>query len=617
MATSTKKALIAHLRAEYERMTGHAPATTQVRAWEETWRVFSRAKHTLPAHIKQWGMVWEFELPREGGRRPDVLLVTDTHVVVLEIKTGTAGHPTAALDQVRAYVRDLAHYHEASHEMEVLGVLLPTAKLTDPVEIDGVHVMGPQSLIPWLQTIPGKAPDLARWLDAPYMPLPSLIEGARHAFAHEPLPRIKRAQHTRGVDQCYEALLEVTGRAHADRTRHLVLITGAPGAGKTLVGLQYVHHVPGNGLLSAPDAIYLTGNDPLVSVLQRALGRKSMVRPIRTFYKEHIERQRPLGAERRLVFDEAQRAWDSARMEDRYGAQGSAAQVLVRLGSEVEGPLVLVALVGQGQEIHLGEEEGLGLWGQAVREVEAQWVVHLAPAIEAEVDAPCVVADPRFNLDTSMRGHLSAEVASWADAVVQADLSRAQDLAQSLHEQGFTLRMSRDLDAIKTYCRARYAGQQTKRFGLVASSRARVLPDFGVPNSYMATSRLNVGAWYVDSPESLKSCCQLDRCVTEFACQGLELDLPVVCWGEDFRWEGDEWWASKRGKAKDPQRLRRNAYRVLLTRGRDGVVLFVPALAKLDETAAALARAGARPLEELMGPDDERVQIVSSGASPL
>jgi DUF2075 family protein len=127
----------------------------------------------------------------------------------------------------------------------------------------------------------------------------------------------------------------------------------------------------------------------------------------------------------------------------------------------------------------------------------------------------------------------------------------------------------------------------------MASSRARNLAAYGIPNDYQATARLNVGAWYVDPPDSPRSCCALERAVTEFGCQGLELDFPVVGWGDDLRWNQPDWISSTRQRnVKNPLRLRLNSYRVLLTRGRDGFVVFVPPEAKMDSTYAALAAAG-------------------------
>jgi DUF2075 family protein len=155
----------------------------------------------------------------------------------------------------------------------------------------------------------------------------------------------------------------------------------------------------------------------------------------------------------------------------------------------------------------------------------------------------------------------------------------------------------RDIEDAKGYVRQRYAGEIDKRYGLLASSKANNLPRYGVQNGYEFTRNLRVGPWYNDDPDSPKSCCQLKEVVTEFSSQGLELDLPIVCWGDDFWWDGG--WQIKpprRSEAKDPKQLRTNSYRVLLSRGRDGVLVFLPPEEKLDATYEMLSAAGMQSL---------------------
>jgi DUF2075 family protein len=148
------------------------------------------------------------------------------------------------------------------------------------------------------------------------------------------------------------------------------------------------------------------------------------------------------------------------------------------------------------------------------------------------------------------------------------------------------------------YARERYGVEQDKRYGFLGSSKARLNP-FGIPTDFYSTQRMRVGPWYYDDPESLGSCCQLNSAATEFQCQGLELDLPIVGWGADLCWDGQAWQSppQRRSHARDPHKLRLNSYRVLLTRGRDGSVLFVPdGGAAFDANYEALERAGAKSL---------------------
>jgi DUF2075 family protein len=165
----------------------------------------------------------------------------------------------------------------------------------------------------------------------------------------------------------------------------------------------------------------------------------------------------------------------------------------------------------------------------------------------------------------------------------------------------FPVYLTRDLDEAKAHVRARLAEELAKRTGLLASSHAKCLPKFGIDNSYLATSRMNVAKWYnapVDDPRSSNA---LTQPVTEFGCQGLELDLPIVCWGEDYRYDGRAWELTpvrRRYRQDDPAQLLMNTYRVLLTRGRDGMVLFVPPEPRFEQTVIALLAAGVRYIPE-------------------
>ncbi len=149
------------------------------------------------------------------------------------------------------------------------------------------------------------------------------------------------------------------------------------------------------------------------------------------------------------------------------------------------------------------------------------------------------------------------------------------------------------MDDCKSYLRERYLDDEDKRYGILASSKAKNLSNYGVLNDFNSTQRVRKGPWYNDSPSSKKSCCQLKDTVTEFGCQGLELDMPLIAWGDDLLWSGKEWQSNiKRSQARDPHNLRINSYRVLLTRGRDGLVVFVPDEPEMDSTYDVLLSSG-------------------------
>lgn len=556
--------------------------------------------HALPEAAPAWGVVFEYELPMEGGRRPDVVVLAGRTLVVVECKS-VAVPSQADIDQVWAYARDLSEYHEASHDLTVVPVLVMGGAAPGfAAAVDGVAVTAPEQLGHYLFDAyePG-AIDLDGWLHAPYHPLPSLVAAARRIFEHEPLPHVKRAL-AAGVPETVELLGSIVDGDAAEGTRSLAFVTGVPGAGKTLVGLRLVYERSA----AAGRATFLSGNGPLVAVLQDALRSRVFVRDLHAFIRTHgINQRASKPGEHVVVFDEAQRAWDGEYMHTKRGVAASEPDLLVQIGERIEGWSTLVGLVGGGQEIHSGEEAGMAQWKVAASPPNAaeRWHVHCPPALADTFTGLPVTTHDRLDLVVSLRSRRAEELHRWVHLLLEGSISLAARQAQRMASDTFPMYVTRSLDDAKGYARDRFAGEPDRRYGLVASSHAKILPKHGVDNSFIATSRMNIAAWFNATPDDPKSCCALDRPVTEFGCQGLELDLPIVCWGEDVRWDGSMWQLTpvrRRYRQDDPQQLLRNTYRVLLTRGRDGFVVFLPPVAHLDATEHALLAAGVRPLPE-------------------
>ncbi|MBF2075424.1 MAG: DUF2075 domain-containing protein [Synechococcales cyanobacterium C42_A2020_086] len=605
---------LATVQQNYQQLYRQRATSTQQHAWQDSGQILQQQLAHLVAtrpESANWTLIFEYELPREGGRRPDLVLLTATQILVFEFKQKVSPS-TADLDQVAAYARDLAAYHPGCWHRSVTPILVPTRR-SQPGEMrSAVQVLSPQEVAPYLNQVTDHAPpplDPHTWVTADYAPLPTLVQAARRLFQQEPLPALKRAS-SAGIPELLDYLNALVLQAQKRQERHLVLITGVPGAGKTLVGLQWVYQNP----LSTQDnqnerqAVFLSGNGPLIAVLQYALKSRVFVQAVRNFYLQHEVRRQSAPAEHLIVFDEAQRAWDAERMAEKYGIGSAAGGAVLRIAERVPNWCVVLGLIGEGQEIHVGEEEGIEQWNHGLAAAQEPWQVHCPPE-----QANCFTAIPpqqrhahdRFNLTTSLRTHLAKHVQTWVAALLQGQLEQAAQLMPLLLAEGFDAYLTRDLELAKTYCRERYQGQPSKRYGLLASSRARNLAAYGIPNDYYATSRLNMGAWYIDPPDSPQSCCALDRAVTEFGCQGLELDFPLLGWGNDLLWHPDSsanlqpgrWLSSVRQRqVRDPLRLRINSYRVLLTRGRDGFIVFLPPETQMDLTAAALQTAGLRQL---------------------
>jgi hypothetical protein len=422
---------------------------------------------------------------------------------------------------------------------------------------------------------------------------------------------IKRAR--AATDPALQYISDISREAARTRSRHLVLLSGVPGSGKTLVGLQLVHAhwvddlaVPrANGKPSTP-AVYLSGNGPLVQVLQDAL--KDGGGGGKTNYVEYHSRSgRPVPPEHLIVFDEAQRAHDADRVAHVHGGQvdKSEADLLIEFCERIPEWCVLVALIGNGQAIHVGEEGGVPLWRDAIHRSQKaeEWTVHAAPAF-SEVFHTMPGAshwNPVLSLDTEIRFHLTPKVHQFVAGLLDGQsASGLSTLADELHEGGHRFLLTRSLDLARDYLRERYADAKFARYGLVASSKDKWLPSFGVDNTFQTTKQLRVGPWYNADPSDSQSCCQLDTVATEFSSQGLELDCALLAWGSDLLWAGDDWSIEYSGKnrppLKDPLTVRKNVYRVLMTRGRDGTVVFVPDDRRMDKTFDRLRSTGIREL---------------------
>ena len=601
---------------------GDAASQSNRTAWLNSHRVMQDQLARLTSErpdVGDWGIAFEYELPRERGRRPDVVILAGKCILVLEFKDFKDTLP-AHMDQVAAYARDLASYQSASHDHEVIPILVNTLSDSAPIKSGSIWITGATGLAdciersgasgrPWMS--------IADWVQSPYAPLPSLVRAARMIFRHEPLPRIRQAQST-GVNDCVEAVAAIVEEARSQSERHVVFVTGVPGAGKTLTGLQLVYTLTLANEGDHPSGVFLSGNGPLVAVLQYALKgpgiRRGMLDPSRVFVRDvlafvrdHIGPESPLPPEHVWVYDEAQRAWDAEMVGEKHRHQMSEPEMFLRLGERMPEWAVMVGLIGSGQEIFRGEEQGMEQWNQALAKLPSGWTVH-CPSLDAQgkplaglfTASASVKIDERLSLDKSLRSHLALDLPAWVASLLVGDIAGAALLAPRIRSAGFNLYITRDIDVAKEYVRDRYTGDEDARYGLLASNKDRSLPQFGVRNDYPIQKNLknHIGPYFVDPPDSRHSCRQLNDVATPFECQGLELDFPIVCWGDDLWWDGTKWVIRdpRRSQERDPYRLRVNGYRVLLSRGRDGMIIFVPPIELLQRTYAVLLDAGCQEL---------------------
>ncbi len=593
------------VEAHYLRCAGEPPSESNVVAWKNEHSVLRQVLEELtssnPRSVR-WHLVFEYELPRERGRRPDVVVLADKHVIVLEFKGYSSPMP-AHVDQASAYARDLAEYHRASRDRDVDPVLVLTQYCGETTLINHVLVTGPAGLLGVLQDLASDAADARDpddWLRSDYEPLPSLVNAARIIFEHEPLPHVRRA-HSAGIPEALSCLEHVAARARREQQLHLALVTGVPGAGKTLVGLQFVYQSHFGEEDDRP-AVFLSGNGPLVKVLQYTLRSRVFVQDVHGFLKTYAGSER-LPHEHIWVFDEAQRAFDAEYAKFKFQRAGSEPEDFLRLGERLGSWAMMVGLIGEGQSINAGEEAGLPLWNDALAKLDRPWTVHCPDRVSGLfANAADVRVTDELDLDITLRSHLADSVHLWVAQLLAGEIASASKTAHEAKASGFGMYVTRDIEAARIYARDRYAGEPDKRFGLLASAKARNLPFYGFLNSFDFTSRMKIGPWFNDPPGTLTSCCSFRETATEFQCQGLELDMPVVGWGDDFWWTGIGWTSKpsrSRAPIKDAHQIRTNAYRVLLTRGRDGVVVFVPPEEKLDLTYQVLIDAGMVHLQRI------------------
>ncbi len=586
------------LAGHHRTLTAEEPASSHFQAWRASLKSATAGAVWLAENRPEsarWHVVFEYELPRERGRRPDMVLLAGDTIVVVEFK-GYAETMPAHIDQVEAYVRDLGDYHAGSHGRRIVPVLCLTASHR-PLAQDGETILtsagylGEALMLATSEAAGENAIDPESWLNADYQPLPSLVNAARIIFEHEDLPHIRRAE-SAGIPDTIAVLDRVADKARSEGESHLVLVTGVPGAGKTLVGLQFVYESH-FGETDGQQAVFLSGNGPLVKVLQYTLSSRVFVQDVLGFLRSYGGNRAALPAEHIWVFDEAQRAFDAEMAQEKRGEPISEPEDFLRLGERLDSWALMVGLIGEGQEINRGEEAGITQWNDALGVMEKPWAVHCPPSL-ADVfsNASSVSIEPSLSLDTTLRSHRAEQIHEWVALLLDGRLGECKKLSHILINQGFEMYVTRDIEAARLYVRERYAGMQDARYGLLASSKARNLVEHGFMNEYQFTKNMRVGPWFADDPTSSYSCCALRDTATEFQCQGLELDMPIIGWGHDLWWTGAMWDCSTKYKVKNPRQIRLNAYRVLLTRGRDGFIVFVPPEPKYTPVFDALVEAG-------------------------
>ncbi len=559
----------------------------------------------------------EFSIPRMG-KRVDAILLASGIVFIIEFKVGKSGYSREDLEQVMDYALDLKNFHETSHGLPIVPILLATHAEPEECVItrfqDDVFqpiksnesILRPQ-LDLCLRKIPNSQIIPDEWENGRYKPTPTIIEAAQALYQGHNIKEISRSDAGAiNLSETSEAVYQIINQAKRNREKAICFITGVPGAGKTLAGLN----IANSQLQMGEDehSVFLSGNGPLVNVLREALVREEMdkdikrkdaarkaevfIQNIHHFRDEYYEK--PIAPpDRVVVFDEAQRAWTGEMtaqfMKKKRGVVDfsmSEPEFLIHVMDRHPDWAVIICLIGGGQEINTGEA-GLKEWFVALQQHFPKWKVYVSRQLkDAEYlsgqDPEDIILstqlqiEDRLHLAVSVRSYRSEKVSALIKAVLDCELDHAKEL-YSLVKPHYPIYLTCDISVARNWVRERARGSE--RFGLLASSGGLRLRPEGV----FVKADIEVEQWFLNDRDDVRSSFALEGNATEFDIQGLELDWTIVAWDADLRYFINEWQyrsfkGSKWQTVNDTTRrlYLKNSYRVLLTRARQGMIIFIP-----------------------------------------
>jgi len=605
----------------------------------------------------------EYEIPRLRSRIDCVLLFAD-RVVVLEFKSGTSSDVRSAKLQALRYRQELKDFHSGSNHLAIIPIVVGPDfgyqalkadwNSSDVVPVASTTINDLTRLLVELcgQATHGQIPDPNEWDDSIYFPVPTIVEAITELFNNQDISEIANSKAgVKELSLAVETIEEAIADARANKRKILCVLTGVPGAGKTLVGLSAVASIQRkyDGEIRS---VFLSGNSPLVKVLRESLYRwikktgwktsgnkkgtrstaESFVQEMHSFLSGALKTQKAQG-ENVLIFDEAQRGWSEQHnrkkaaknsKDESYLAEfnASEAEIVLRIMDRNDWGVV-VALVGGGQEIHTGEA-GLGAWGDAIAKF-SHWKLITSPkALEGDISVagtrlfhnqPDIQyeKDCRLHLDVSKRSLESETHAQWTNLLLDG---RPEMAKNAIVATSRPVLITRDLNQMRGWLKR--SGTKPYRSGLAVSSGGVRIRAYGIaPPTYDYMKGVPLENWFLDEEGDIRSSYQLEVAMSEFELQGLELDYVGLCWGGDLIWQDEHWQVRSFGKTawknvkpgttnESNIQLTFNKYRVLLTRFRKAMVIFVPpgtdqttdVKEEMDLIADVLIRSGCKYLNE-------------------
>ena len=571
-------------------------------------------------------LFFEFSIPRMG-RRVDCVLIIQNIVFVVEFKVGEKEYLNSNYDQVWDYALDLKNFHKPSHTALLVPILVATE--AHDLEFQFLETSHEDKLIKPLKANKKNLKKILHYcldfqkesltingnefVSGSYSPTPTIIEAAVTMYKNHSVKDITRSDADAvNLTTTTKSVSEIIERAQIEKKKIICFVTGVPGAGKTLVGLDIAtQHLDKE---KDTHSIFLSGNGPLVAILQEALTRDTVSRQkevgnkitkskakegVKAFiqiihhYRDAYLVDPTAPFDHVAIFDEAQRAWDKEqtvnfmkRKKNQPDFAYSEPEYLISCLDRHQDWAVIVCLVGGGQEINTGEA-GISEWLYAIKNSFPKWEVHISPnltdseynAFDAikEIENECItVYNPDLHLSVSMRSYRAENLSLFIKQLLDLDTEAASDTLKHISDK-YPIVITRDVETAKKWLKEKARG--TERYGIVVSSQAYRLKPMAI-DVRVETDPVH---WFLGEKNDVRSSYYLEDVATEFQVQGLELDWACVTWDGDFRYSNDEWktysfvgnkWQNIN---KEERKLYlKNAYRVLLTRARQGMVIVVP-----------------------------------------
>lgn len=577
---------------------------------------------------------FEYSVPRMG-KRIDVILIIKSLIFVLEFKVGEKSFHSHAVDQVWDYALDLKNFHSTSHSHTIVPILIATGSehtttclalspahtdsVFDPVCVNA-HTL--EDVIKQASLMAeGPDIDIANWENGRYEPTPTIVQAAMALYRGHSVESISRSDAGAiNLADTSNVLSKIIALSRERSQKSICFVTGVPGAGKTLVGLNIAHkHINKKDDLYS---VFLSGNGPLVAILREALIRdkvssekekgnkmtkgeaarnvKLFVQNVHNFRDDCLRDEAP-PLEHVALFDEAQRAWNTEqtssfmkRKKGRPDFNQSEPEFLISCLNRHTDWAVIVCLVGGGQEINTGEA-GIGEWINCIERSFPEWKIYISSRLtDSEYGAGEILKkighnkniniENELHLSVSMRSFRAELVSLLVKQILDTDVAEAQKTLAQVYKR-YPIVITRDVVKAKNWLRQKARGSE--RYGIVISSQAERLK----PHALFVKSPIDPVHWFLDTKEDVRSSYYLEDAATEFDIQGLELDWSCVVWDADLRYIKDGWdyksfVGSKWNHIKKPERQTylKNAYRVLLTRARQGMVIVVPPGDSCDHT---------------------------------